>query len=51
MKIKLIGLGQCGSCVVYDEIASIFDQKTSKDIRTIQQSHWKHDYQSFNSAL
>jgi hypothetical protein len=51
MKIKLIGLGQCGSFVVYDEIASIFDQKTSKDIRTIQQSHWKHDYESFNSAL
>jgi hypothetical protein len=44
MKIKMIGLGQCGSFVVYDVIAHLFNQKTSKDIRTVQQSHWKHDF-------
>jgi hypothetical protein len=51
MKIKLIGLGQCGSFVVYDEIASIFDQEASKDIRTIQQSHWDHRYHTIISSL
>ena len=41
MKIKLIGLGQCGSFVVYDVIAFLFDQKSSKAIRAAPQSQWR----------
>jgi cell division GTPase FtsZ len=51
MKIKLIGLGQCGSFVVYDVIASIFGQTPSKEIRRIKQSHLKHSYQRFNTQM
>jgi hypothetical protein len=51
MKIKLIGLGQCGSFVVYDVIASIFRQTPSKEIRGIKQTHWQHKRQSVNSQV
>lgn len=44
MKINLIGLGQCGSFVVYDVIAVLFKQKTSKEIRGDIQSRWMHDF-------
>jgi hypothetical protein len=43
MKIKLIGLGQCGSFVVYDVIAFLFDQKSSREIKAAPQSQWKRD--------
>jgi hypothetical protein len=49
MKIKLIGLGQCGSFVVYDVIAYLFDQKTSKDIKAGPQSQWKRDVNKVTS--
>src|SRR5690349_14325078 len=42
MKIKLIGLGQCGSFVVYDVIAYLFDHdESSKKIKATPQSQWK----------
>lgn len=42
MKIKLIGLGQCGSFVVYDVIAYLFDHdESSKKIKAAPQSQWK----------
>jgi cell division GTPase FtsZ len=34
MKIKLIGIGQCGSLVVYDVLAYLLDQKESKELRS-----------------
>lgn len=42
MKIKLIGLGQCGSFVVYDVIAYLFDQEeSSKKIKAAPKNQWK----------
>jgi hypothetical protein len=41
MKIKLIGLGQCGSFVVYDILAFIFDAPTSKALRSSRASQWQ----------
>jgi hypothetical protein len=49
MKIKLIGLGQCGSFVVYDVIAYLFDHKTSKDIKAGPQTQWKRDVHKVTS--
>jgi hypothetical protein len=49
MKIKLIGLGQCGSFVVYDVIAYLFDQKTSKNIKAGPQTQWRRDVNKITS--
>src|SRR5262245_46151046 len=34
MRIKVVGLGQCGSFVVYDVLAHLFDGKPSKELRS-----------------
>jgi hypothetical protein len=49
MKTKLIGLGQCGSFVVYDVIANVFDQEeSSKKIKATPKSQWRRH---FNKAM
>jgi hypothetical protein len=51
MKIKLIGLGQCGSFVVYDVIAFLFGQKQSNEIKAAPQSQWKRDVNKVLSRM
>jgi hypothetical protein len=52
MKIKLIGLGQCGSFVVYDVIAYLFDlDESSKTIKATPQSQWKRFISRSTSKL
>ena len=52
MKINLIGLGQCGSFVVYDVIAYLFDlDESSKMIRAAPQSQWKRFVRRLTSKL
>lgn len=46
MKIKLIGLGQCGSFVVYDVLAFLFEAKSSKELRSNRREEWKKDVQN-----
>ena len=36
MRIKLIGIGQCGSFVVYDVLAFLFDTVSSKELKSMK---------------
>lgn len=43
MRIKLIGIGQAGSFIVYDVLAFLFDAKNSKDLRSTRSAQFKQD--------
>ena len=43
MQINLIGIGQCGSFIVYDVLADLFDAKSSKDLRATRATQWAQD--------
>ena len=52
MKIRLISLGQCGSFVVYDVIAYLFEQEeTCRKIKAVPQNQWKRLVNKLTSKI